>query len=74
MQAPANFMGLQIVLSPNALEQKTTFVVQRIAIPKRRNRWIVKRVQVTRPGCYRFDGKVFMHPELFALMQGAADA
>lgn len=61
--------GVQIVSTPFAREVRDEWRVERHPIPKRRRQWRVVKHHIDKPGCYRSNDTLFMHPELFALLK-----
>lgn len=67
-----NLLGLKIVPHKLARDVRTEFRVERCGpVWKRRKRYIVRRVEINRPGCYQMGDTLFMHPELIAKLPRA---
>lgn len=58
--------GMRIITNPLAREVRTEFKVTPWPLRKRRKSWMVRRVEINRPGCYALGDTLVMHPELYA--------
>ena len=68
------FNGVQIISSPLAREIRTEFKVAAWPTRKKRKGWMVQRVEINRPGCYRMGDMLVMHPDLIARLKVGAPA
>ena len=61
-----DYFGMKIVPHMLAREVRTEFKVARWPLRKKRRNWMVRRIDIDRPGCLRVGDTIYMHPELIA--------